>query len=204
MALDHVKCEENALPLKEVYSAAAKAGQKLEVVRKAYGTPRSVAFNCHGFRIAVHRVTGEIVVLQSIHAADAGVVVNPVQLRGQIKGAIAQGLGWALSEKMVFDDQGRILNPSFRNYRIPAFADIPRSEVFFAKTYDAFGPLGAKSMSEAPINPIAPALANALADAAGLRFGDLPLAPDRIYRRIFAKHGDFSRDGELSSVNESK
>jgi CO/xanthine dehydrogenase Mo-binding subunit len=161
----------------------------LEVVRKAYGTPRSVAFNCHGFRIAVHRVTGEIVVLRSVHAADAGVVVNPVQLRGQVNGAIAQGLGWALSEKMVFDDQGRIVNPSFRNYRIPSFADIPRSEVYFASTYDAFGPLGAKSMSEAPINPIAPALANALADATGIRFGDLPLAPDLIYRRIYEKYG---------------
>ncbi|MGO9932405.1 MAG: molybdopterin cofactor-binding domain-containing protein, partial [Steroidobacteraceae bacterium] len=189
MALDNVTCEGTAVPLMELYIAAEKAGQKLEVMRKAYGTPRSVAFNCHGFRIAVHRVTGEIIILKSVHAADAGVVVNPLQLRGQVEGAIAQGLGWALSEKMVLDDQGRIVNPSFRNYRIPAFADIPRSEVYFAHTYDALGPLGAKSMSEAPINPIAPALANALADATGIRFGDLPLAPDRIYRRIYEKHG---------------
>jgi CO/xanthine dehydrogenase Mo-binding subunit len=86
---------------------------------------------------------------------------------------------------MVFDGQGRIVNASFRNYRIPAFADVPHSEIYFAKTCDAFGPLGAKSMSEAPINPIAPALANALADATGMRFGDLPLAPDRIYSRIY-------------------
>jgi putative selenate reductase molybdopterin-binding subunit len=189
LALDSVDCDGTAVPLTKLFIAAEKAGQKLEAVRKAYGTPRSVAFNCQGFRIAVHRVTGEIVILKSVHAADAGVVVNPLQLRGQVKGAIAQGLGWALSEKMVFDDQGRIVNPSFRNYRIPAFADIPRSEVYFAHTYDAFGPLGAKSMSEAPINPIAPALANALADATGIRFGDLPLAPDRIYRRIYEKHG---------------
>ena len=188
MALDNVNCDGTAVPLTELYTAAEKAGQKLEVMRKAYGTPRSVAFNCHGFRIAVHRVTGEIIILKSVHAADAGVVVNPLQLRGQVEGAIAQGLGWALSEKMVFDDQGRIVNPSFRNYRIPAFADIPRSEVYFVRTYDALGPLGAKSMSEAPINPIAPALANALADATGIRFGDLPLAPDRIYRRIYEKH----------------
>src|SRR5262249_37445669 len=117
-----------------------------------------------------------------------GVVINPVQLRGQVEGGIAQGVGWALSEKMVFDSQGRLLNPTFRHYRIPAFADVPRSEVYFAKTTDAFGPLGAKSMSESPINPVAPALANALADATGIRFTDLPLAPDRIYARIQEKH----------------
>ena len=97
-------------------------------------------------------------------------------------------MGWALYEKMVFDQEGRVVNPTFRHYRIPAHADIPRSEVYFARTTDVFGPLGAKSMSEAPINPVAPALANALADATGIRFHDLPLAPDRIYRVIFGKH----------------
>ena len=120
-----------------------------------------------------------------MHAADAGVVLNPMQLRGQIEGAIAQGIGWALMERMVFDQEGRVINGSFRNYRIPAFADVPRSEIYFAETHDAFGPLGAKSMSEAPINPIAPALANALAGATGIRFHDLPLRPDQIYRQIF-------------------
>jgi CO/xanthine dehydrogenase Mo-binding subunit len=142
----------------------------------------------HGFWIAVHSVTGEIKILQSVQAADAGVVINPQQLRGQIEGAIAQGLGWALYEKMVFDQDGRVVNPSFRHYRIPAYADIPRSEVYFARTTDAFGPLGAKSQGEAPINPVPPALANALADASGIRFHDLPLAPDRIYSAILGEH----------------
>jgi CO/xanthine dehydrogenase Mo-binding subunit len=141
-----------------------------------------------GFRIAVHRVTGEIRVLQSVQGVDAGVVINPVQLLGQVEGGIAQGLGWALYENMAFDQEGRVVNPSFRHYRIPAFADVPRNEVYFAKTTDAFGPLGAKSMSESPINPVAPALANALADATGIRFHALPLAPDRIYGAIIEKH----------------
>lgn len=184
MALDAVFCDGTSVPLTEIVAAARNAGLHLEVVRKAYGSPRSIAFNCHGFRIAVHRITGEINILQSVHAADAGVVVNPNQLRGQIEGAIAQGLGWALYENMVFDEHGAVVNPSFRNYRIPAFADVPRSEVYFANTFDGFGPLGAKSMSEAPVNPVAPALANALADATGIRFGDLPLRPDGIYARI--------------------
>lgn len=193
---DAVVCDGTRIRLADLHNAARQAQQLLQVVRKAYGTPRTVAFNVHGFRIAVHRVTGEIKILQSVHAADAGVVINPLQLRGQVEGAIAQGLGSALYEKIVYDQEGRVVNPTFRHYRIPAYADIPRSEVYFARTTDVFGPLGAKSMSEAPINPVAPALANALADATGIRFHDLPLAPDRIYLAIFEKHPP-AHDGEL-------
>lgn len=183
-----VRCNGSRISLPELLAAAQAAGQQLEVVRKAYGAPRSVAFNVQGFRIAVHRVTGEIIILQSVHAADAGVVINPMQLRAQVEGSVAQGLGWALYERMVFDEEGSVVNPTFRNYRIPAFADVPRTEVFFADTRDAVGPLGAKGMGECPINPISPALANALADATGVRFRDLPFTPDRIYRRIFERH----------------
>ena len=160
-----ITCNGSKASLRDLSRWRSAGGQQLDVVRKCHGTPRSIAFNVHGFRIAVNRVTGEIAILQSVHAADAGVVVNPMQLRGQIEGAIAQGLGWALYERMVFDDTGRVVNPTFATTGFPAFADIPRSEVYFAKTHDSFGPLGAKSMSEAPINPVAPALANALTNA---------------------------------------
>ena len=102
--------------------------------------PRSrsrLAFNCHGFRIAVHRITAGINILQSVQTTDAGVLINPNQLRGQLEGAISQGLGWALYETMVFDEHGAVVSPSFRNYRIPASADVPRSEIYFADTFDA-------------------------------------------------------------------
>ena len=77
-----------------------------------------------------------------------------------------------------------MVNPQLRNYRIPAFADVPRSEVYFADTYDSIGPLGAKSQGECAINPVAPAIANALANATGVRFAHLPLSPDRIFDRL--------------------
>ncbi len=183
-----MSCNGDSITLPELLAAAKAAGQQLEVVRKAHGAPRSVAFNVQGFRVAVHRVTGEISILQSVHAADAGTVINPMQLRAQIEGSVAQGIGWALYERMVFDEEGRVVNPTLRNYRIPAYADTPRTEVYFADTWDAVGPLGAKGMGECPINPVAGALANALADATGVRFRDLPFTPDRIYRRIFERH----------------
>ena len=186
---DAVICGEVRLSLADLRQAAEEAGHLLALSRKAYGSPRSVAFNVHGFRIAVHRVTGEIAILQSVHAADAGTVINPMQLHGQVEGAISQGIGWALYERIVIDETGTIVNPQFRNYRIPAYADIPRTEVYFADTCDSTGPLGAKGMGECPINPVAPALANALEDATGIRFRDLPFRPDLIYRPIFEKHG---------------
>src|SRR5919205_989610 len=127
---DAVSCDGSRIPLSELLAAAHAAGQQLEVVRKAQGSPRSVAFNVQGFRIAVHRVTGEIRILQSVHAADAGTVINPMQCRAQVEGAVAQAVGWALYQRMVFDEQGRVINPTLRNYRIPAFADAPRTEVF--------------------------------------------------------------------------
>jgi CO/xanthine dehydrogenase Mo-binding subunit/aerobic-type carbon monoxide dehydrogenase small subunit (CoxS/CutS family) len=145
------------------------------------GTPRSVAFNVHGFRVAVQPETGVVRILQSVQAADAGTVLNPEQLRGQIEGGTAQAIGSALYEEVDVVD-GVVQNVAFRNYRVPKFGDIPFTEVLFADTHDELGPLGAKSMSEAPYNPVAPALANAIRDALGVRPHELPMTRDRVWR----------------------
>jgi len=147
------------------------------------GTPRSVAFNVHGFRVAVNPATGEVRILRSVQAADAGVVINPEQLRGQIEGGTAQGIGSALYEEMMLHE-GEVLTRSFRHYRVPQMADIPPTTVLFAGTVDDLGPKGAKSMSEAPYNPVAPALANAIRDAVGVRPYELPMSRDRIWRML--------------------
>ncbi len=148
---------------------------------RVVGSPRSLAFNVHGFRVAVEPGTGVIRILKSVHAADAGFVVNPAQCRGQVEGGVAQALGAALWEDLRIEG-GHVVNPTFRNYRIPALADIPPTQVIFADGHDRFGPLGAKSMSESPFNPVAPALANALADATGLRVRITPMSPDNIFQ----------------------
>jgi CO/xanthine dehydrogenase Mo-binding subunit/aerobic-type carbon monoxide dehydrogenase small subunit (CoxS/CutS family) len=179
-----VVCGEQRIALTNLYVAGSKAGHRFEAKRRAYLSPRTVAFNVHGIRLAVHRVTGEIRILHSVHAADIGRLINPMQCRGQIDGAIAMGFGWALTEKMVYNAAGKMVNPALRNYRIPAFADVPRTQVFFADTHDAIGPLGAKAQGECAINPVAPAIANALANATGVRFSDLPFTPDRIFDKL--------------------
>ena len=181
---DGVVCGDRRLSLAELLAVGRQRGLRFTEARKAYGSPRSVTSNTQGFRIAVHRVTGEIRILYSVHATDAGVVINPAQVRGQIEGGVAQGIGFALTENYHVDDRGVMVNPNLRNYRIPTYADIPRTEVLLVETTDSVGPMRSKGMAESCINPVAPALANALADATGVRYRELPLTPERIYRRL--------------------
>ncbi|MGB8519953.1 MAG: molybdopterin cofactor-binding domain-containing protein, partial [Candidatus Tumulicola sp.] len=179
-----VLCGEKKVSLPDLYAQGVKEGVDFTAFRKAYGSPRTVAFIAYGVRLAVHRVTGEIVILYSIEAVDAGTVMNPHQLRGQAVGGVVMGVGYALQEKMVYDAQGAVVNPTLRNYRIPAFADAPETEVFFADTHDPIGPLGSKSISENTNNPVPPAIGNALRAATGLRFTSLPFTEDRIFARL--------------------
>ncbi|MFF3447837.1 molybdopterin-dependent oxidoreductase [Streptomyces sp. NPDC002667] len=169
------------LPLKELYQAARAVGVSFTADGHFGGTPRSVAFNAQWFRLAVDPGTGEIRVLRSVHAADAGKVMNPMQCRGQVEGGVAQALGATLFEDVRVGERGEVETAAFRRYRLPQFADVPYTEVHFMETADAIGPLGAKSMSESPFNPVAPALANALRDATGVRFTRLPLTRDRVW-----------------------
>jgi CO/xanthine dehydrogenase Mo-binding subunit/aerobic-type carbon monoxide dehydrogenase small subunit (CoxS/CutS family) len=147
------------------------------------GTPRSVVFNVHAVRVAVHLPTGRVRILQSVQAADAGTVLNEQQCRGQVEGGAAQAVGSALYEEMILVD-GVVQTDILRNYHIPRLSDSPRTEVLFADTYDRLGPSGAKSMSESPYNPVAPAIANAIRDATGVRLRQLPMNPARVWTAL--------------------
>jgi CO/xanthine dehydrogenase Mo-binding subunit/aerobic-type carbon monoxide dehydrogenase small subunit (CoxS/CutS family) len=177
-----------ALALADAIAARAASGDSdgklLEAEGFCDGRSRSVAFTVQGFRVAVCAATGEIRVLQSVQAVDAGTVLNPVQLRGQVEGGVAQALGAALFESVVVDGSGRVVTRVLREYHVPVLADVPRTEVLFSSTVDPFGPFGAKPMSEAPFNPVAPALANAVRDATGVRFTSLPLRRDTVYTTL--------------------
>ena len=181
-----VLCGNTSIALADLRQAAAIAGVMLSAHGTANGIPRSVAFNVQGFRVAVNRISGEVKILKSVQAADAGTVINPMQCRAQIEGGVAQALGAALFEEIVIDGEGRVTNPTFRNYHIPAFADIPRTDVLFADTSDTLGPFGAKSMSESPYKPVAAALGNAIRDATGVRCYRLPFKPDRLHAALTA------------------
>ncbi|MET7770675.1 molybdopterin cofactor-binding domain-containing protein [Nocardia sp. NPDC005366] len=182
MATDGVRCGDRLVTFAELL-----ADGELSAYGDHAGSPRSVSFNVHAFRVAVHPETGSVRILQSVQAADAGTVLNPVQCRGQVEGGVAQAIGTALYEDMR-SVEGVVTTSTLRHYHIPQFGDVPPTEVYFADTSDELGPLGAKSMSESPFNPVAPALANAIKDAVGIRPHRLPMTADRIWRAM--REGD--------------
>ncbi len=177
---DGVRVGERLITLAEI---AAAGGGSVSADGSEDGSRRSLAFNVHGFRVAVNSETGEVRILQSVQTADPGFVMNPQQLRGQIEGGVAQAIGSALYEEMILD-QGRVTTQVFRSYHLPQLADVPETEVYFAETDDEVGPFGAKSMSEAPYNPVAAALANAVRRATGVRPHELPISRDRVWRML--------------------
>ncbi|MFB7426707.1 molybdopterin-dependent oxidoreductase [Streptomyces hydrogenans] len=183
LGAESVDCAGRLVTLKELYEAGHALGAAEELAADGHwgGSPRSVAFNAQWFRIAVDPGSGEIRILRSVHSADAGKVMNPMQCRGQVEGGVAQALGATLFETVRIDGRGEVTTAAFRRYRLPQYADVPRTEVHFTETSDAIGPLGAKSMSESPFNPVAPAFANALRDATGIRFTELPVTRDRVW-----------------------
>ncbi|MCX5380007.1 molybdopterin-dependent oxidoreductase [Streptomyces sp. NBC_00091] len=181
---EYVVCGDDRVALAELVALARARGIRFTAARKAYGSPRSVTSNTQGFRIAVHPMTGEIRVLYSVQAADAGVLINPEQVRGQVDGGVAMGIGFALTENFQVDADGVMANPNLRNYRIPTYADVPRTDLLLVGSSDSVGAMHSKGMAECCVNPVAPALANALRDATGVRFRELPLTPERIYSRL--------------------
>ncbi len=185
---DVVIAGDQRIPLGQLFEIGREKGLVLADIHKAYGSPRSATFNAQGFRVAVNKVTGDVVILQSVHAADCGVVINPQQVRGQIEGGVAQGISFALTEYLQFDDDHTVLNPDLRMYRMLAYPDAPRTQVICIESRDSAGPLYSKGIAESCINPVAPALVNAIADATGIRFRDLPVSPQRIFEPIARSH----------------
>ncbi|WP_130178248.1 molybdopterin-dependent oxidoreductase [Cryobacterium sp. SO1] len=182
LTADGLRAGEVFVPLADLAGPDGLTGEGLTGIGREDGARRSLAFNVHAFRVAVNTATGEVRMLQSIQTADAGFVMNPEQCRGQIEGGVAQAIGTALYEELILDGAGTVLTSVLRNYHIPQLADLPVTEVYFADTADDLGPYGAKSMSESPYNPVAPALANAVRDALGVRSYELPMSRDRLWR----------------------
>ena len=137
------------------------------------------AFGAHAVEVAVDTETGEVTVLKSIGAHDVGQAINPAAVAGQIEGGAAQGQGYALSEAMIYRD-GELVTPSFSEYLIPTAMDVPRVEAIILESRSGLGPFGAKGIGEPALTPVAPAIANAVADAIGRRVFELPITPERI------------------------
>ncbi|MBI4186319.1 MAG: molybdopterin-dependent oxidoreductase [Chloroflexi bacterium] len=146
----------------------------------------SYTFNAQIAEVEVDPNTGQVRVLHFATANDLGKAINPTMAEGQAESQIVQGLGFGLLEGLKFDG-GKVMNPSFMEYRIPNSVDSPPIKVFLVEPIDPNGPYGAKGAGEPTIMPTAAALANAIYDAVGVRMKDLPITPEKIVRAIEAK-----------------
>jgi xanthine dehydrogenase molybdenum-binding subunit len=137
-------------------------------------------FGTQGVEVEVDTETGEVKILQMAAAHDVGKVLDPEGLKGQIYGALAQGIGYALYEELQTAN-GKIQNTNFRDYKIPTIQELNFPiDLEFIETNDSFGPFGAKGVAEPGLVPTAPAIANAIYDAVGIRIRDLPITPEKI------------------------
>ena len=131
--------------------------------------------------------TGAVVVDEYVSVADIGRCINPQQCEGQDEGAVMQGLGHTLLEQMVYDG-GQLLNANLVDYRVPRAEDLPsRIRCLFVENGDGAGPFGAKGAGEGSLIPVSPAIGNALTRLTGVRFRELPLTPERVWRALRAR-----------------
>jgi xanthine dehydrogenase molybdenum-binding subunit len=144
---------------------------------------KTYAYGAHGVEVEVDCETGKVKILKYIAAHDVGRAINPMLLEGQIYGAAAMGTGYALTERLILE-KGEVMNPNFRDYKILTAKDEIPIEVVIIESNDADGPFGAKGIGEPGLVPTAPAIANAIYDAIGIRIKDLPMTPEKILKAL--------------------
>jgi len=134
--------------------------------------------------VEVDTGTGQVFVRRFVSAVDGGTIIHPLLAEGQIEGAVAQALGYALCEEVLLDGQGRVLNPNFLDYKIVTALDMPEMETILVPSDEPSGPFGAKALGEVPIDGPAPAIINAIRDAIGVRLYRIPATPERVWRAL--------------------
>ncbi len=143
-------------------------------------TDNTFAFGATFAEIEVDLPLGKITVLDIVSVHDSGRLINPQLAEAQVHGGMSMGLGFGLSERLMFDDKARPLNGNLLDYKLMTAADTPELNVFFVETDDPTGPYGNKALGEPPAIPPAPALRNALLNATGVKVNSLPLNPQKL------------------------
>tara|TARA_B100001123_G_scaffold432181_1_gene554822 strand:+ start:2402 stop:4669 length:2268 start_codon:yes stop_codon:yes gene_type:complete len=172
------------LSLSSIAATAGKTGGPItgHVSLNAQGA--GPAFGTHICDVEVDRETGRVTVLRYTAIQDAGKAIHPSYVEGQIQGGAVQGIGWALNEEYIYDEDGRLENPGFLDYRIPVASDVPMIDAVIVEVPNPKHPYGVRGVGEVPICPPMSAVANAVANATGLRMADLPISPPKLLAAI--------------------
>src|SRR5712692_2205714 len=144
----------------------------------------SPRFTVHMAKVAVDPGTGEVRVLDYVAVQDVGFAINPGEVEGQIQGGVTQGLGWALFEGFVYDENGQLLTSTLMDYALPHSVDVPDITPVLVEIPSALGPFGAKGVGEPPVVPVGATIANAIYDAVGARVAQLPITSERLFKAM--------------------
>lgn len=155
----------------------------------SYVSPKSPPpFAAQYAQVLVDTETGQVTVEKLVMAVDSGVIVNPVTASGQIEGGMAQALGYAVCEEMLYDEQGRSIIKGLGDYHIFAANEMPELQTIFVQTYEPSHPFGLKAVAEIPMDGVAPAVANAVYDACGVWLNEIPMTPERVWRALHQRN----------------
>jgi CO/xanthine dehydrogenase Mo-binding subunit len=175
------------LSLADIAKTAGKTGGPIvgSAAINAQGAGPSLA--THLVDVEVDPETGKVAILRYTAIQDAGKAVHPSYVEGQMQGGAVQGIGWALNEEYIYDQQGRLENPGFLDYRIPVCSDVPMIDTVIVEVPNPRHPYGVRGVGETPIVPPMAAIANAVENATGIRFTELPMSPPRVLAAIDQK-----------------
>lgn len=151
------------------------------------GTSPAFSFGSSVCEVEVDTETGEIKIVRFTDSHDSGVVINPLTFHGQVEGSIVMGVGEVLTEDVLYDDKGRILNANLHDYLIPSIADVPEIVSSAVPSYEPRGPFGAKEVGEGSMVPVLGSIANAIYDAIGVRMTELPITPQKVLKALAEK-----------------
>jgi CO/xanthine dehydrogenase Mo-binding subunit len=178
---------DRSITVEEVSRLALRFGGVYEPIEGHGGsaqTSGAPSVAAHISHVRVDPETGEVELLRHVVAQDVGRALNPALVEGQMRGGTAQGIGWALFEELVHDEDGRLVTGSFLDYAIPVAERVPQIETIIVEVPAPDGPFGAKGIGEAPVVGAPAAVANAIAAATGVRLRRLPMTPPRVWRAL--------------------
>jgi CO/xanthine dehydrogenase Mo-binding subunit len=178
---------DKSIELKKIAAESMRFGGRYEPVYgrgRAANSRSSPLYVVHIAKVAVDPETGEVHVLDYVAIQDVGFAVNPAEVEGQIYGGVMQGIGWALLEGIVYDENGQLLTSTFMDYALPHIQDAPHITPVLVEVPSALGPFGAKGVGEPPVVPVGAAIANAVYNAVGVRVTQLPITSERLYEAM--------------------
>jgi CO/xanthine dehydrogenase Mo-binding subunit len=172
------------LSFQEVSEKLLSTGGPLYVTASLDPRGFGSAMATHIVDLEVDPETGKVRILRYTAVQDVGKAIHPVHIEGQIHGAVVQGIGRALTEGSQFDEQGRMLNTSFLDYRMPTAADVPLFETVLVEVPNPGHPYGVRGVAEPPVTPPPAAIAIALHRALGVRMSELPMSPEAVLKKM--------------------